>query len=122
MDAAAATQHTEERLQIVTRSTGDELASTHAETRLLAEVQKMVDQDPTWKNRVRAIEINISKSPCPGCTDALAGGAGVHALLANKNLRLATLTWGALWTDNNPTTPASVSALAGRFVIRGKRP
>jgi hypothetical protein len=122
MDAAAATQVTEQRLQIVTRSTGDELASTHAETRLLAEIRKMVDQDPDWHDRVRAVEINISKSPCPGCTDALVGGVGVHSLLANPNLRLATLTWGSLWTGNNPTTPASVGALASKFVIRGPRP
>jgi hypothetical protein len=122
MEAAAATNFTKERLQIVTRSTGDELASAHAETRLLAQVEKMVAQDPTWKSRVRAIEINISKSPCPGCTDALVGGTGVYGLLANKGLQLATLTWGSLWKGANPTTPSSVSALASRFVIRGPRP
>jgi hypothetical protein len=122
MDAPESTKHTEERLQIITRSTGDELASTHAETRLLDQVQNLVAQDATWKNRVRAIEISISKSPCPACTDALAGGAGIHALLANANLRLTTLTWGSLWKGNNPTTPASVSALATRFVVRGPRP
>jgi hypothetical protein len=122
MGAAEATEHTRERLEIVTRSTGDELPSTHAETRLLEQVRKMVNQDPSWKNRVRAIEINISKSPCPGCSDALAGGVGLHALLANSKLELATLTWGSLWKGANPTTTASVSVLASKFVIRGPRP
>lgn len=122
MDAPAATQATEERLQIVTRSTGDKLASTHAETRLVAQVERMIARDKTWQSRVRAIEISVSKSPCPPCSDALAGGAGLYSLLENPNLRLATITWSSLWEGSNPTTRESVGVLARKFAVRGPQP
>jgi tRNA(Arg) A34 adenosine deaminase TadA len=123
VDVAQATRQSRKRLEIVTRSTGDEDPSTHAETRLLAQIEKMGAQDPAWKYRVRAIEINLSHSPCTDCTRALAGtGTSLYEFFADANVELLMLTWGRLWTGARATTQWSVRDLEKRFVIRGQRP
>lgn len=117
VESPAAKQRTEQRAEFVTRATGDEAPATHAEARLVAQVERMLAQDPGWKKRVRTIEINVSHSPCPGCTDRL---LVLHSLLDNAGLRLSIVQWGKRY-DNGPypTTPQSISSLRGKYSVIG---
>ena len=76
-------------IEKVTRSTGDEHQGAHAEARLLAQVKRLVKADERWAGRVRVLDIQITHSPCQGCTVDL---IELRALL--PNLRLAVLHWG----------------------------
>ncbi|GAA2724089.1 phage tail protein [Cellulomonas aerilata] len=109
-------QHTEQRAELVTRSTGDETPDTHAEARLLAQVERMIIQDAGWKHRVRTIEVNLSHSPCPGCADRL---LELHKLLKHDGIRLAVLQWGKRYDGKYPTDPADIPRLRGRYKVIG---
>jgi len=116
IEGAAAQQHTEQRAEIATRSTGDEAPATHAEARLLTQVERMLAEEPTWKDRVRTIEIHLSESPCPSC-------AGLLLLLRSKfpssTVRLALLQWGQRHQGKYPTDPSDIPRLKGSYRVIG---
>jgi hypothetical protein len=114
----AGTRQGEQRAEFVTRSTGDAATSAHAEARLLSQIQRMLAADPSWRNRIRTIEINITESPCPSCTGLL---LMLHSELRNSNLRLATVQWTLLHRGTNPTTQGDINRLAGSFTVIGPR-
>lgn len=87
------------KAEIITRSTGDQLPSMHAEARLVAQVHKWLDRDETWKDRVRSIEIHVAASPCRDCAPIL---KGLHDRLKNENLRVSVLQWGTLHHTTEP--------------------
>jgi hypothetical protein len=111
-----AAAHTEQRAELVTRATGDEAPGTHAEARLLGQVERMLAQDPTWRNRIRTIEIHISHSPCPGCVDRL---LLLHSKLANDGLRLALVQWTQRYQGKYPTHPQDIPRLRGSYKVIG---
>ena len=108
--------HIEQRAEFITRATGDESPSTHAEARLLSQVERMVDKDPNWRLRIRTIEIHISHSPCPSCTDQL---LVLHKLLKNPQLRLSIVQWGKRYQGRFPTTEQSIGELRSRYSAIG---
>jgi hypothetical protein len=118
LEGRAGTRAGEQRAEFVTRSTGDVAPSAHAEARLLAQIEQMLDADSTWKDRIRTIEINISESPCPSCTGLL---LMLHSKLSNSNIRLATVQWGRYHHGKNPTTPGDIARLASRYTVVGPR-
>jgi hypothetical protein len=118
LEGRAGTQPAEQRAEFVTRSTGDVAPSAHAEARLLSQIERMLAADPTWRERIRTIEINISESPCPSCTALL---LQLHSQLTNANIRLATLHWGKLHKGTNPTMPGDIAQLARRYTVTGPR-
>ena len=104
---------TEQKAEFVTRATGDEAPSTHAEARLLTQIEAMLARDPTWASRVRVIEINISHSPCPACVDRL---LALRGKLDNPGLRLSLIRWG---TRYRLTTDQGIAHLRGRYTSVG---
>ena len=116
LEGRAGTQAGEQRAEFVTRSTGDLSPSEHAEARLLAQIERMLAADPTWRDRIRTIEINISESPCPSCTGLL---LLLHSKLSNANIRLATVHWSRRHVGRNPTTPGDIARLASRYSVTG---
>lgn len=117
LDAPRAEQRSEQRAQIVTRATGDEAPGSHAEARLLAQVNRMIAADSGWAARVRVIEIHISHSPCPACVDKL--------VILRENLpnaRLAIVQWSQLYEGTYPTTRQSLGMLRGRYSLIGPMP
>jgi hypothetical protein len=120
LEGPEAGQRMEQKAEIVTRATGDESPSSHAEARLLAQVDRFLEKDGNWKKRVRTIEINLSHSPCPGCVDRL---GALHRKLDNGKLRLAVVQWSTLYTSGPfPTTPAAISELRRTYAARGPMP
>ena len=72
----------------------------------------MVAQDSEWKHRVRTIEINVSHSLCPSCTDQL---LRLHGMLANAGLRSAVVQLGKRYDNGRyPTTAQSIGELRGK--------
>ncbi|MFI7496032.1 hypothetical protein ACH9D2_15120 [Kocuria sp. M4R2S49] len=116
LESAEASQHSEQRAQIVTRSTGDESSESHAEARLLTQIETMLRSDATWKQRVRMIEINLTHSPCPACADRL---MLMHKSLENERLRLAVLQWGKRYNGTFPTTQSTITQLRSRYTVIG---
>lgn len=114
--AAPATTQAERRAQFVTRATGDEVPSAHAEARLLEYVKQACEADPVWKSRVRSIEINITHSPCPSCTGQL---LALHQLLANERLRFAIVQYGEWYEGTYPTTAQSIGELRSAYHVDG---
>ena len=115
-----ATEATEQKAEFVTRSTGDASPDAHAEARLLAQVERMLSQDATWKSRVRTIEIHLSHSPCPACTGLL---LDLHRRLNNDKLRLAVVQWGQVYKHPvYPTTPGDARSLRARYSVVGPFP
>ncbi|RXZ47043.1 hypothetical protein, partial [Agromyces binzhouensis] len=116
VESAEAARHIEQRAEFITRATGDEAPSTHAEARLLAQVERMVAVDPDWKRRVRTVEIHVSHSPCPNCSERL---IALHELLENPTLRLAIVQWGKRYEGPYPTTSQSIGALRRKYSVIG---
>lgn len=115
-----AMEHTEQKAEFVTRSTGDATPDTHAEARLLAQVERMLAQDKGWKARVRTIEIHLSHSPCPACTELL---LMLHKQLENDKLRLAVVQWSQVYKHPvYPTTPGDVRTLRRKYSVVGPSP
>jgi hypothetical protein len=111
---------TEQRAEFVTRSTGDATPSTHAEARLLTQIERMLATDPGWKARVRTIEIYLSHSPCPGCTGRL---LALRQKLDNGNIRLAIVQWTNVYKHPQwPTTPDDIRDLRGKYTALGPFP
>ncbi|GGM78901.1 hypothetical protein GCM10011609_13360 [Lentzea pudingi] len=118
--SAAASQHTELPLELVTRATGDATAESHAEARVLTQVTSFVAKDPTWATRVRTIQINISHSPCPSCTGLL---LDLRALLLNPQLRISVVQWSQPYDwGSSPTTPQSIRSLRAKYRTLGPIP
>ncbi|WP_111765071.1 hypothetical protein [Nakamurella deserti] len=109
----AATEMAERKAEFVTRATGDEATSTHAEARLLTQIEAMLAKDPAWSKRIRAIEINISHSPCPSCVDQL---LTLRKRLDNPGLRVSIVRWG---TRYRLTTDQGVNALRRSYTSVG---
>jgi hypothetical protein len=82
----------------------------------LTQIEKMLAADPTWRDRIRTIEINITESPCPSCTGLL---LLLHSRLTNANIRVATVVWGKHHKGRNPTTRGDIARLASRFTVIG---
>ena len=118
LEGRPGTQPAEQRAEFVTRSTGDVAPSAHAEARLLSQIERMLAADPTWRDRIRTIEISISESPCPSCTGLL---LSLHRQLTNRNIRLATLQWSKLHKGTNPTTASDIAQLTRRYTVIGPR-
>ncbi|TCM43712.1 hypothetical protein [Kribbella sp. VKM Ac-2568] len=109
LGAQAAKAHTEQKLELVTRATGDATPDTHAEARVLSQVVAFIKKDPTWADRVRTIQINLSHSPCPSCSGQL---LLLRDNLENEKLRLAVVQWSERYDwGPYPTTPQSISSL-----------
>lgn len=119
-EKATASKGAEQRAEFVTRSTGDAAPDTHAEARLLAQVERMLAQGGDWKERVRTIEIHLSHSPCPGCTELL---LKLYERLDNGKLRFAVVHWSNVYRHNvYPTTPADVRSLRRKYAVFGPLP
>jgi hypothetical protein len=116
-----AKEHTEQKAEFVTRSTGDAMPAAHAEARLLAQVERMLAQDDgAWKARVRTIEIHLSHSPCPGCVQLL---LALNDKLKNGKIRLSVVQWTQLYKHRSyPTTAESVRELRGKYTTIGPFP
>jgi hypothetical protein len=115
-----ASEASEQKAEFVTRSTGDASPDAHAEARLLAQVERMLSQDSSWKSRVRTIEIHLSHSPCPACTTLL---LELHRKLNNDKLRLALVQWGQVYKHPvYPTTPGDARSLRGKYSVVGPFP
>lgn len=120
-ESDAATQTTEQKAEFVTRSTGDANSESHAETRLVAQVERMIRADQGWKDRVRTIEIHLSHSPCPTCAGVLA--RDLYNLVKNNNLRLAVVHWTNLYKHPTLSTkPDDVRKLRERYSTLGPFP
>jgi hypothetical protein len=118
LEGRAGARPAEQRAEFVTRSTGDAAPPAHAEARLLSQIERMLNADPTWRDRIRTIEINISESPCPSCTGLL---LTLHGLLGNPNIRIATVQWSKLHKGTYPTMPGDISRLASLYTVIGPR-
>ncbi len=119
---ARKSDHARHRAEIVTRSTGDAKPSTHAEARVLSQVETMTtgDAGAEWQSRVRSIEIHLSHSPCPSCVGLL---LDLHKLLDNGKLEHAVVHWSTVYRhDVWPTTPESIRRLRGKYATVGPFP
>ncbi len=115
-----ASERSEQKAEFVTRSTGDAAPDAHAEARLLAQIERMLDREAGWKARVRSIEIHLSHSPCPACTELL---LQLRRRLENDKLRLAIVQWGQVYKHRvYPTTPGDVRTLRGKYSVVGPFP
>jgi hypothetical protein len=115
-------EHTRRRAEVLTRSTGDAKPSTHAEARVLSQVESMAkgDAGADWKSRVRSIEIHLSHSPCPSCVGLL---LDLHKVLDNGMLQHAVVHWSTVYKhDVWPTTPESIRRLRGKYATLGPFP
>jgi hypothetical protein len=116
IEGVEAERHSEQRAVFITRSTGDEAPSAHAEARLADQVERMLERDPPWKQRIRSVEIHLSHSPCPACADIL---MLLRSEVTNGKLRIAILQWGKRWNGLNPTNPNDIPRLATKYEVRG---
>ena len=122
LEAREAGPSTERRAEVVTRSTGDAKPSTHAEARVLSQVERMLagEAGADWGSRVRSIEIHLSHSPCPSCAGRL---LELHKKLDNGHLRLSIVQWTNLYKHEVwPTTPQSIKELRSKYTVQGPFP